>query len=145
MALRVAIPNRVRAVAAICLAAGIALLDESGARGVLGWTGGLVFALGVAFLDALDEGRVGARQWGMVLFLVGLGAAGWALTVIFLTRFFLPETSSGFFYVVLTAGVTAAFVGVRLRQVGMEMVAWPRVVVTRLRRATVSRDAAQAA
>ena len=144
MALRVAMPNRVRAVAAICLATGIALLDESGAQGVLGWTGSLVFAFGVAFLDGLDEGRVGAHQWGMVLLLAGLGAAGWAVGVILLTRFFVPDAGSPMFYVVLTAGVTAVFVGVRMRRLGMESLSWPRDVVSRLR-AAVSRDAAEAA
>ena len=142
MALRVAMPNRVRAVAAICLAAGLALLEESGAQGVLGWTGGLVFSFGVAFLDGLDEGRVGARQWGMVLFLVGVGAAGWALTVIFMTRFFLPQEQSPFFYVVLTGGVAFLLAGVRMRRPDLESISWPRSILSRVRE--ISRDAVEA-
>jgi hypothetical protein len=133
LAFRVALPDRTRAIAVILLVAGIALLDESGFHGPLAWIGGLVFCVGVGFIDGLEEGRLGGRQAGVVLFLVGLAAAAWSLVVIFLTHFFLEEGVPPLLYGLLVGGVAALLAGVRMRWPASSSVTWPRTVLARFR------------
>lgn len=115
------------------LVAGIALLDESGFHGPVAWIGGLVFCFGVGFIDGLEEGRLGGRQAGVVLFLVGLAAVAWSLVVIFLTHFFLEEGVPPILFGLLVGGVAAFLAGVRMRWPATTSVAWPRAVFARFR------------
>jgi hypothetical protein len=144
LAFRVAAPNRVRAVAIVLVAMGLVLLDESGFQGLLAWLGGLLFCIGVGFVDGLGEGRLGHRQLGVILFLVGLAAATWSLVVILLTRFFLETGVSPLLFFLLIGGVGALLAGARLRRPSLRF-AWPRTVLSRVRAATSSpRDRAAA-
>jgi hypothetical protein len=133
LALRVAAPNRVRAVAIALLAAGIFLLDESGFHGLPASLGVLLFCMGVGFVDGLDEGRVGRRQLGVVLFLVGLAAATWSLVVILLTRFFLEVDVSPLLFLLLIGGVGAILGGFGLRKPSGHGLTWPRAVLAWVR------------
>ena len=144
MALRVVIPNRVRIAAVICTAVGVALLDESGAAGPLGWSGAALFCLGVALFEALDEGRLGSRQGGMILLLLGLGAATWGLMVILLTRFFLTDDPSFLPYLLFSGGLVAVTAGVRLRRGAARLLVWPRAraMAHRVRAAVARTEAA---
>lgn len=118
MALRVVVPERIRAVAITCVVAGIALLDASAAHGWLAWVGSGLFSVGVALFDGLSEGRIGPRQAGMVLLLLGLAGAGWAGLVIFLTVVFLEAPVSHLLYAALTLSVVAVVGGFALRRDG---------------------------
>jgi hypothetical protein len=133
LALRVAFPNRVRAVAIVLLAAGGFLLDESGFHGLLASLGGLLFCVGVGFVDGLDEGRLGRRQLGVVLLLLGLAAATWSLVVILLTRFFLESGVSPLLFILMIGGVGALLAGARLRRSSSGGLTWPRTVLAWVR------------
>jgi hypothetical protein len=133
LAFRVAFPNRLRAVTIVLLAAGIFLLDESGFHGLLASLGGLLFCVGVGFVDGLDEGRLGRRQLGVVLLLVGLAAATWSLVVILLTQFFLESGVPPVLFFFLIGGMGALLAGVRLRRRSGGGLTWPRTVLAWVR------------
>jgi hypothetical protein len=118
VALRVAAPERIRAVAITSAVAGIALLEGSAAHGWLAWVGSGLFSVGVALFDGLSEGRVGPRQAGMVLLLLGLAGTGWAGLVIFLTVAFLESPISHLLYAALTLSLVAVAGGFALRRGG---------------------------
>jgi hypothetical protein len=133
LAFRVALPDRTRAITVILLVAGIAFLDESGFHGPLAWIGALLFCLGVGFIDGLEEGRLGGRQAGVVLFLVGLASVAWSLVVIFLTHYFLEEGVPPLLFGLLVGGVVAVLAGIRLRWPASSTATWPRAVLARFR------------
>jgi hypothetical protein len=145
LAFRVALPDRIRAIAVILLVAGIALLDESSLHGPLAWIGGLLFCVGVGFVDGLEEGRLGGRQAGVVLFLVGLAGMAWSLVVIFLTHYFLEEGVPTLLFALLVGGVVAVLAGMWMRWPASSSATWPRTVLARFRAGSGShRDRAAA-
>lgn len=142
MALRVAVPERIRAVAISCVAVGIALLDESAAHGWLAWVGSGLFSVGVALYDGLSEGRMGPRQAGMVLLLLGLAGASWSVLVIFLTIAFLEAPVSHLLYAALALSLVSVAGGFALRRGGGR---WRNLAFARARNGQVAaarRDAA---
>jgi hypothetical protein len=130
VALRVAVPERIRAVAIACVAAGIALLEESAVQGWVAWVGSGLFSVGVALFDGLGEGRLGGRQAGMVMLLMGLAGATWASLVIILTRVFLETPVSPALYAVLALSLTSLGLGAMLRRMAGTG-RWPRLGLAR--------------
>ncbi len=147
VALRVAVPERVRAVAIGCLVAGLFLLDESSAQGWLAWSAAGFFSIGAALYDSLGDGRVGARQVGMILLLLGMAACTWALLVILLTSVFLETSLAAILFVVLGVGLVMLISGLWLRgRAGSGMRwEWPRLVMARVRSQPLSERRSRAA
>jgi hypothetical protein len=136
VALRVAVPERVRAAAIVCLALGVVLLDESSAQGWGAWLSAALFSSGVALFDGVDEGRLGGRQVGMIALLLGLAAASWSALVIVLTSAFLEASVSPVLFVLLAVGLAAMAAGATLRKLrpgGTRHWQWPRLALGRVR------------
>jgi hypothetical protein len=136
VAFRVAVPERVRTVAIVCLAVGVVLLDEFSVQGLGAWLGAGLFSAGTALFDGLDEGRLGSRQVGMVALLLGLAAATWAALVIVLTSAFLEASVSPLLFVLLTVGLAAVAAGAMLRRMRPGRARhwqWPRLALGRVR------------
>jgi hypothetical protein len=116
VALRVAVPERLRTAGIVCLVAGLTFLDESAVQGWVAWVGVFLLSTGAALFDGLDEGRLGGRQVGMIVLLLGLAAGTWATLVIVLTRLFLEAPVPTSLFVLLGAAVLAVVGGVFLRR-----------------------------
>ena len=118
-----------------CVAVGIALLDESAAHGWVAWVGSGLFSVGVALYDGLSEGRVGPRQAGMVLLLLGLAGASWSVLVILLTVAFLEAPVSHLLYAALGGSLVALAAGFALRR---GAVRWRNIAFARARNAQLA-------
>jgi hypothetical protein len=136
VALRVAVPHRVRVAAILCLVAGVTLLDESSVQGWVAWLGAGLFSTGAALFDGLHEGRLGAPQVGMIALLLGLATTTWAALVIVLTHAFLETPVSPLLFVLLVVGLAAFVGGVILRRMRAGRIRgwrWPRLALGRVR------------
>jgi hypothetical protein len=136
VALRVVVPERVRTAAIVCLALGVVLLDESSAQGWGAWFSAALFSTGAALFDGLDEGRLGARQVGMIALLLGLAAATWSALVIVLTSAFLETSVSPLLFVLLAVALAAMAAGAMLRKMRPGRTRhwqWPRLALGRVR------------
>jgi hypothetical protein len=89
MALRVAEPKRIRALAIVLAVLGLAAFEASGARGPVAWAGFALLAGGIGGFDALHERRLGWHQGAVALVFLSTGLAVWSGLVALLLRMFL--------------------------------------------------------